>query len=333
MTEHKTAFRPYSAAIVEYAKRHDEVVCLTGDLTASCEIDGFRDAFPERYFNIGMAEQNMLGIAGGMAKGGILPYVHTFGVFTTRRPYDQVAMSIGVPRARVRLMGFLPGLTTPGGVTHQAIDDVALMSAIPNMTIVDLGDATEIASVHEQIHDIDGPVYCRVMRGDVPILFDTPLEIGKVRELSRGSDICIVSSSITTSEALEAAARLARQGVSVAHIHASTLKPFHDPRVADVIAGVRGVVTLENHLVTGGLGTAVAETIAREGLGTRLVKLGLQDTYASGGTLDYLLARFGMSAAAVVEAAGNVLGERFKTGGDNRDTKRGAGDMARQEAL
>jgi len=333
MSAPPTAFRPYATAIVDYGRRHDEVVCLTGDLTTSCEIDGFRDAFPARYFNFGMAEQNMIGIAGGMAKGGLLPYVHTFGVFATRRPYDQVAMAIGVPRARVRLMGFLPGVTTPGGVTHQAIDDVALMSAIPHMTIVDLGDATEIASVHEQIHDVDGPVYCRVMRGDVPILFDSPLRLGKVRELSRGGDVCLISSSVTTGEALEAAAQLARQGVAVAHLHASTLKPFDDPRVAEVLAGVRGAITLENHLVSGGLGTAVAETIARAGLGTRLIKLGLQDTYAAGGSLDYLLARFGMSAAAVVAAAGELLGQRFDSGGDDGASRRGDGDQARQEAL
>ncbi len=333
MNAPETAFRPYATAIVEYAKKHDEVVCLTGDLTASCEIDGFRDTFADRYFNFGMAEQNIISIAGGMAKGGVLPYVHTFGVFTTRRPYDQVAMSVGVPRARVRMMGFLPGLTTPGGVTHQAIDDVALMSAIPNMTIVDLGDATEISSVHDQIHDVDGPVYCRVMRGDVPVLFDTPLELGKVRVLAEGADICVLSSSITTAEAIKAVAHLSNQGVSVAHIHVSTLKPFDDPRVAEILSGVKGVVTLENHLVFGGLGSAVADLIATQGLGVRLIKLGLQDTYGAGGSLNYLLDRFGMTASSVVSAAETLLGERLSDSLADSDFEHGEGDTSRQEAL
>ncbi len=330
----RTAFRPYASAIVAYGERYSEAVCLTGDLTASCEIDLFRDRFPERYFNFGMAEQNILGIAGGMAKGGLLPIVHTFGVFLSRRAFDQVSMAIGVPHARVRLMGFLPGLTTPGGVTHQAIDDVALMTSVPGMTVLDLGDATEIASALDAVHDVDGPVYCRVMRGDVPVLFDTPLVLGKARVLGRGHDLCLISASVTTVEAIKAAETLRAAGVSVMHLHLATLKPCDDPAIVEAMAAARAVITLENHLVRGGLGTTVAETIARNGLGRRLVTLGLQDTYAAGGKLPYLLGRFGMDAAAVVRAAEALLGFRVAdaTATDTRAAL-GKGDESRQEAL
>jgi transketolase len=327
-----TAHRPYATALVDYAATRPEVVCLSGDLTTSCEVDGFRDRFPERFFNVGMAEQNMMGIAGGLARGGMVPFVHTFGVFATRRPFDQVSMAIGVPSLPVRIMGFLPGITTPGGVTHQAIDDVALMRSVPRMTVVDLGDATEIETVLPELDDVDGPVYCRVMRGDVPRLFDEPLQLGRARVLSEGTDLCLVSSSITTQEARTAALLLEAEGVSVTHLHVSTLKPFDDPVVAESIERSRGVITLENHLVTGGLGSAVAEVIAEAGLGRRLVRLGLQDTYAAGGTLSYLLERFGMDADAVVAAAGELLGERFRAPSE-RAAEVGAGDLARQEAL
>jgi transketolase len=326
------AHRPYAAALVDYAVTRPTVVCLSGDLTTSCEVDGFRDRFPERFFNVGMAEQNMMGIAGGLARGGMVPFVHTFGVFATRRPFDQVSMAIGVPSLPVRIMGFLPGVTTPGGVTHQAIDDVALMRSVPRMTVVDLGDATEIETALPELDCVDGPVYCRVMRGDVPRLFDEPLELGRARVLSKGGDLCIVSSSITTQEAIAAVSSLEAEGVSVTHLHVSTVKPLDDPVVLESIERSRGVVTLENHLVTGGLGSAVAELIAEAGLGRRLVRLGLRDTYAAGGSLAYLLARFGMDADAVVEAAGAVLGESFRAPSE-RAAEVGAGDLARQEAL
>jgi transketolase len=330
----RAVFRPYASAIVGYGDRHPEVVCLTGDLTTSCEIDLFRDRFPERYFNFGMAEQNILGIAGGMAKGGLLPVVHTFGVFLTRRAFDQVSMAIGVPRARVRLMGFLPGITTPGGVTHQAIDDVAMMASVPGMTVLDLGDATEIESALEAVHDVDGPVYCRVMRGDVPALFETPLVLGRARVLGRGNDLCLISASVTTLEAIKAAETLRAAGASVSHLHINTIKPCDDPVILEAMVESRGVITLENHLVRGGLGTVIAELIARHGIGRRLVTLGLQDTYAAGGTLPYLLRRFGMSAEAVVEAATSLfdvnLGSPAAGDAINPLVR---GDESRQEAL
>ena len=177
--------RPHCKNLVEWAKDKPRVVVLSADLTSSCEVDTFRDAYPDRFFSMGMAEQNMMGFAAGLAREGFFPYIHTFAVFITRRPFDQLAMSIAYPNLPVRLMGFLPGITTPGGVTHQAIDDVALMRIVPNMTVLEVGDATEVESVLDVAQSIQGPVYVRMLRGEVPRLFvkTEPVRLNQARIL------------------------------------------------------------------------------------------------------------------------------------------------------
>jgi transketolase len=303
-----------------------------GDLTKSCEAEGFQEDFPERYLNFGMAEANLIGAAGGMAREGFLPVVHTFGVFIARRAYDQVQMAIGVPGRRVRLMGFLPGITTPGGVTHQAIDDVAVMSSVPGMTIVDPGDATEIRSVLEAVHHVHGPVFCRMVRGDVPELFDTPMVLGRARVLSKGRDVALISSSVGTWEAIAAAESLRAAGISVAHLHCSTLKPFDDPAVLDAISKVDAVVTVENHLIDGGLGSRVAEAMAENGLAKRLKRLGLVNRFGGAGTQSYMIEQCGFSAGHVVAAVETLLGRRA-TESRRGVAQGGEGDLTRQEAL
>jgi transketolase len=304
--------RPYAASLVEFARNRPEVYCLSADLTNSVEIDHFKATFPDRFISCGLSEQSMMSVAGGLAREGLLPFVHTFAVFVTRRPYDQIAMSIAYPNLRVHLMGFLPGLTTPGGVTHQAIDDVALMRILPNMTVVDCGDATEVETVLEATADVDGPVYCRILRGSVPRLFREPLELGRARVLEVGNDICLISAGICTGEAMPAVAALRAKGVSLGHVHVSTIKPFTDKALLEAVgAARRGVITLENHLVTGGLGSSVAELMAEQAIGTRLIRMGLRDTYAHGGSLPYLLDFYGLAARHVVSTVEQLTGEHF----------------------
>lgn len=303
--------RPYAGAFVEYARPRPEVVCLSSDLTGSCEVDTFRDTFPERFFSVGMTEQHMLGFAAGLAMEGYRPFLHTFGVFLYRRPYDQLVNSVAYPNRRVRLMGFLPGITTPGGVTHQAIEDVAVLRSVPNMTILETGDATEVETVLPVADAVDGPVYVRVLRGVVPRLFDTPFRFGELRRLAEGGDVLVLSAGITTEEAMRASRALEAAGVGVTHLHASTLKPFARAAFLDAARGVRhGVVTLENHLVTGGLGSIVGEIMAEEGLGLRLVRLGLQDTFAHGASRPYLMKKLGLDATALVSAIEGLVGRR-----------------------
>lgn len=301
--------RPYERAFEKHALANPEVLCLSADLTSSCEIDKFRDNHPDQFLSLGMAEQNMLSFAGGLGLAGYRPFIHTFGVFLYRRPYDQLMASIAYPRRKVRLMGFLPGVTTPGGMTHQAIEDISVMRAIPNMTVLETGDATEVESICEAADSIDGPVYARVLRGNMPRLFETPIEVGKMRELSLGEDVLIVTSGITTEEAMRARAALTGAGVSVRHLHLNTIKPFDAQAMLDHIGSVKGgVITLENHVVTGGIGSLLAEIMAEHGVGKRLLRLGLKDTYAHGGSRAYLMRYYGLDALALVRGIEDLLG-------------------------
>ena len=303
--------RPYAAAFETFATARPEVMCLSADLTSSCEVDGFRDRHPDQFLSLGMAEQNMLSFAGGLAMQGYRPFIHTFAVFLYRRPYDQLINSIAYSNRKVRMMGFLPGITTPGGITHQAIEDIAVMRAIPNMTVLETGDATEVETVLEVADSIDGPVYVRVLRGQVPRLFSTPFEFNKLRTLSSGDDILVLTSGVCTEEALRATAALSEKGVGVHHLHASTLKPFDRATFLEAARGKKGVITLENHIITGGLGTIAAEIIAEEGLGVKLRRLGLNDTFAHGASKPYLMKKYGLDAGALVTAIEDVLGAKL----------------------
>ncbi len=310
----ETVTRPHARHFVPWAADKPKVLVLSADLTSSCEADDFRQAYPDRFFSLGMAEQNMMGFAAGLAREGFYPYVHTFAVFICRRPFDQVAMSIAYPNLPVRLIGFLPGITTPGGVTHQAIDDVGLMRLLPNMTVLDCGDATDVESVYEVAQAVDGPVYVRMLRREAPRLFDAaqPLRLNHARVLRTGTDVTVFSSGICTEEAMRATQALADQGVSLTHVHVSTLKPFTDPQILQAVEAARhGVITIENHSILGGLGSAVAERMAEAGIGRRLIRLGLQDQYAHGASLPYLLREYGLDAMALVGAVERLLDIRL----------------------
>jgi transketolase len=314
--------RPYSRAFEAFASARPEIMCLSADLTSSCEVDGFRDRHPDQFLSLGMAEQAMLSFAGGLAMQGYRPFIHTFSVFLYRRPYDQLINSIAYSNRKVRLMGFLPGITTPGGITHQAIEDISVMRAIPNMTVLETGDATEVETVLEVADEIDGPVYVRILRGEVPRLFSTPFAFNKLRTLSEGDDILIVTSGVCTEEALRALGPLNERGISVHHLHVSTLKPFDRDGFLKATKGKRGVVTLENHTIVGGLGSLVAEIMAEEGLPIRLKRLGLQDTFAHGASKPYLMRKYGLDALALTEAVGELMGKKLEISEDELSTVR-----------
>ncbi len=259
-------------------------LCLSGDLTKQTEVDLFQAEFPDRFIHCGMAEANMMGMAGALARCGYLPFVHTFGVFATRRPFDQIANAIAYPNLPVRIIGFMPGVSTPGGPSHQAIDDVALMRTLPNMTVVDVADATETRQVVPAIADVPGPVYVRLKRGEIPVIFgdDHVLRLGRAEVLIGGTDVALFASGMMLAAALAAARILGEQGVSVSVINVPVIKPLDSATVLAAAAGARLVVTAENHSIIGGLGSAVAETIAEAGLGRPLRRVGLRDTFAEG---------------------------------------------------
>ncbi|HYB14990.1 MAG TPA: transketolase C-terminal domain-containing protein [Streptosporangiaceae bacterium] len=306
-----TELKPYGRALVDLARRRGEILCLSGDLTKQTEVDLFQVAFPERFIHGGMAEANMVGMAGALARCGYIPFVHTFGVFATRRPFDQIANAVAYPNLPVRIIGFMPGVSTPGGPSHQAIDDVALMRALPNMTVIDVADAVQTRQVVEAIVDVPGPVYLRLKRGEIPVIFDDDhvLRLGRADMLVPGTDAALFASGMMLAAALAAARALGEHGVSVSVINVPTIKPLDTATVRAASAEASIVVTAENHSVVGGLGSAVAETIAEAGLGRPLRRIGLRDTFAEG-SLDapYLFEKYGLSTSALIETIWSALG-------------------------
>lgn len=310
----KTETNTHSKAIIRLAREHPEVVVMSADLGTSCEIKEFHNLFPDRYFSMGIAEQNMCSWASGLAREGFRPFLHTFSVFLYRRILDQLEMSVAYPNLPVVFVGFVPGITTPGGVTHQSTNDVGVLRTVPNLAIFDVGDATEIEGVLDLAYQYNGPVYIRMLRKEVPRFFpaDEPMAFNRARVLSEGDDVTLLSSSICTEEAMRATAALRAKGVSIRHLHVSTLKPFTDPQVVDACRNAKyGVVTIENGTVIGGLGSAVADMMAEHGIGKRLLKVGLNDTYAHGASKMYLLKKYGMDATALVGAVETLMDRKL----------------------
>jgi transketolase len=306
-----TVLKPYGRALVELAGQREEIVCLSGDLTRQCEVDLFQERFPERFIHAGMAEANMIGMAGALARRGYLPFVHTFGVFATRRPFDQIVNAIAYPSLPVRIVGFMPGISSPGGPSHQAIDDVALMRALPNMTVIDVADAIEIGKALPVIADIDGPVYLRLKRGEIPVVFDDDHEfsVQRAQVLRQGTDVAILAAGMMVPPAMAAVAALADAGVEPALVNVPVIKPLDAETVIEVASAAGGVVTAENHSIIGGLGSAVAEAMAEAGLGRRLRRVGLQDTFAEGArTSESLFRKYALTTSDIVSAAWSLSG-------------------------
>lgn len=295
--------RIYGEALVEAARADPRIVCLSADLTSATETDLFRDALPERFHNFGIAEANMMGAAGGMARCGEVPFVHTFCVFATRRAYDQVAMQIAYPRANVKIVGFLPGLTTLLGVSHQAIDDLALMRALPNMTVVEPAGPEQARAAMRAAVAHDGPVYLRMRRADaMPDAGwrERGLVFGRAEVVREGDAAVVFACGLMVKEALSAAQTAARSGRHVAVVDLHTIKPLDRDAVL-AWAGITGVVVAaENHSIVGGLGSAVAEVLAEEGAPVEFARVGVRDSFAEGGSTPYLLRKYGLTAADIL---------------------------------
>ena len=305
----KTVTRPHRAHLLEWMNTRPKSIVVTADLTSSCEADLIRDALPNQYISAGMAEQNMMSFCGGLAREGFLPLVHTFGVFVTRRPFDQLAMSIGAPNLKVILLGFLPGIISPGGITHQAIDDISLCRAIPNLRVLEVSDATEVESVLDVAERINGPVYIRMLRGEVPRLYPkySPMKFGEARVLSEGTDVSVITSGICTEDAIRAREMIKAFGLSICHLHLSTIVPFPRGAVLDAATSSKyGLITVENHCVIGGIGSATAEVLAEHGVGKKLIRLGIPGCYAHGASRKYLQSEYKMDVKALIKAIGKL---------------------------
>jgi transketolase len=307
----KTANAPFGRALAELAESDERIVGLSADLAKYTDMHIFRDAHPERFFQMGMAEQLLFGAAAGMAEVGLVPFASTYSVFAARRAYDFICLDIAEPSLNVNIVGGLPGLTTGYGPSHQATEDVAIFRGMPNLTIVDPCDSVDIEQAVPQLAASDGPTYLRLLRGKVPTVldeYDYTFQLGKAAVLRPGADVVFVSSGLMTMRALQAAEALAAHHVDVAVVHAPTLKPFDEDTVVAEIDTPRLAVTLENHTVIGGLFETVASALARRGVGRRVVPIGLPDRFLDAGALPTLHDRYGLSTDSVVSTVLRELG-------------------------
>ena len=300
--------RAYGDALVEAAKADDRIVALCADLVPPTETDRFRDELPERFHNVGIAEANMIGIAGGMARSGEIPFCHSFCAFITKRVLDQITMQAAYPNLPVKFVGFLPGVATLLGVSHQAIEDVAIMRAVPNIAIFEPSGPEYHAAMVRLALEWNGPAYLRMKRPETtPSPYEPrKLEIGKGVLRREGSDLTIISAGLCVSESLAAAGILEGEGISASVVDMATLKPIDSGLVVECARMTGAIVTAENHSIVGGLGSAVAEVLADTGIGLPFRRIGIKDRFCEGGTTPYLMKKFQLDRSAIVEAARHV---------------------------
>jgi transketolase len=302
----RTKPAPFGHALVELARSRLDVVGMTADLGKYTDLHIFAKEFPDRFYQMGMAEQLLFGAASGLAAEGFTPFATTYAVFASRRAYDFIHQTIAEEDRNVKIAGALPGLTSGYGPSHQAAEDLALFRAMPNMTVIDPCDALEIEQVVPAIAAHRGPVYMRLLRGQVPLVldeYDYKFELGKAKLIRPGKDVLIISTGLMTMRALEAAKALADDHVDAAVLHVPTIKPL-DAETILREAGRSGrlVVVAENHTTIGGLGEAVAGLLMRSSIHPAFRQIALPDEFLAAGALPTLHDRYGISTGAV-EAA------------------------------
>ena len=298
-----TVDAPFGHALAALARKRSDIVGLSADLAKYTDMLPFRDAFPDRFFNIGMAEQNLIAVSAGIAKTGHTVFCTTYGVFATRRAYDFIAIACAHSKANVKIFAGLPGLTTGYGGTHQAIEDLALMRMIPGLVVIDPCDATEIEQVTEAVAAHQGSTYCRLLRAFVSRVLDPSrhrFRIGEGYVLREGGKLGMISTGFMTERALDAADQLAYRGTRVSILHMPTIKPFDQKIVTDFASRVDRIITLENHVVIGGLGSLVAEALFEAGVQRPMTRVGIPDRFIECGSLPYLQEKCGMTVPQIV---------------------------------
>lgn len=308
----KTATREaYGKTLAELGDEIKDIVVLDADLSKSTKTAIFGEKYPERFFNMGIAEQDMMGTAAGFATCGKIPFASTFAVFATGRAFEQIRNSICYPRLNVKIAATHAGITVGAdGATHQSVEDISLMRSLPNMTVINPADAVEAEKAVRAAASYDGPVYLRFGRHPVDTIFDDDYEfdIGKGTLLRQGKDVALIATGVMVSRALEAAESLKIQGIDAMVVNMSTIKPI-DKAIILKAATCRAIVTAEEHSIIGGLGSAVAEILAEE-KPTIMKRIGIEDKFGQSGKPEQLLEHFGLTAQNIAETAKNLL-EKF----------------------
>ena len=299
----------YGAALVELAEKRDDFIVLDADLAAATKTGTFKKAHPERFYNCGIAEQNMMSVAAGFASTGKMVFASSFAMFAAGRAFEQVRNSIGYPNLNVKIGASHAGISVgEDGATHQCCEDIALMRTIPGMTIINPADAVEARQAVLAVAEMDGPVYMRFGRLAVPVVFDEnyKFEIGKGVELKSGTDVTVIATGLLVKEALEAYDLLAAEGISARIINMATIKPIDREIIEKAARETGAIVTAEEHSVIGGLGSAVAEVVT-ETCPVPVVKLGVEDKFGMSGPANELLDIFGLRAKDIVEKAKKAI--------------------------
>lgn len=299
----------FGEALVELGRENPDIVVLDADVSSSTQTLLFGKAFPDRFFNFGIAEANMMDVAAGFATVGKIPYASTFAYLATLKAGEQLRSCIAYPKLNVKVCGSYGGLSDSfDGVSHQSVYDLAIMRATPNMTVIVASDAIVTRKAVKAIADYKGPVYLRLSRNEAPVLEDENrnFEIGKGLLLREGSEVTVLATGILVSKALEAADELRREGIPARVIEIHTLKPLDEEIIVRAARETRGIVTVEEHNVIGGLGSAVAECLVKH-YPARMERVGIQDTFAETGPYDALLEKYILGDRAIIKSCRKLL--------------------------
>lgn len=299
----------FGDALFELGAENQNIVALTADLTESTRVEKFAKAYPQRFFNVGVAEQNLMGVSAGLALSGMIPFAASYAVFSPGRNWDQLRVSVCYSNANVKIIGGHAGLSVgPDGATHQALEDIALTAVLPNLTVIVPCDYLEAKKATKAIAKLQGPCYLRTNRDKSPLLTseDTPFEIGKANILREGSDVTIVGTGMILTEAVKAAKELEKQNISVEIINLHTIKPLDKDTIISSLKKTKKLITLEEHQTTVGLGSIVAKICLENQVFVPLKCLGMNDQFGQSGTTKELWHHYKMDSEAIVEAVKKI---------------------------
>ncbi len=306
----KATRESYGMALVELGSDNKDVVVLDADLSKSTKTNDFKSKFSDRFFNIGIAEQNLMGVAAGLANVGKIPFASTFAVFATGRAFEIIRNSICYPKMNVKIAATHAGITVgEDGGSHQSIEDIALMSALPNMTVIVPADHREAMAAVHAAAEMKGPVYLRFGRCNTEDIFDEnyKFEIGKGAEIKSGSDVAIIATGMMVQKALKAAEQLEKENISARVINISTIKPIDEEIILKAARETKAIITAEEHSIIGGLGAMVSNVVSEKNP-TIVRKIGIKDTFGESGTPDELMEKYGLTDKEIIKAVKEVLG-------------------------
>ena len=300
--EKKATRQSYGEALAELGEKNKNVVVLDADLAGATKTSIFAKEFPERFFDIGIAEADMIGTAAGMSTCGKIPYASTFAVFAAGRAYDQIRNSVCYPKLNVKICATHAGITVgEDGATHQMVEDLSLMRTLPNMTVMSVSDDTQTKWAVEEISKINGPVYLRLARLATPIIYDETqkFEIGKMVQIGDGTDATVFATGVTVAEALKAQEELTQKGVNTRVVDVHTIKPIDKEMIIKCAKETKKLISIEDHSIIGGLGSAIAEVLTEE-CPTKLTRLGIKDTFGKSGKAEDLMKYYGITSEDII---------------------------------